>query len=142
MKTLDDIDLALKRAFVRVDFNVPLDINRRVKDDLRIQAVLPTIRKILDEKGKIILASHLGRPKGKPAEEFSLKPVGEYLADLLKLPVAMASDCVGEGVRKEVEGLTPGQILLLGKPPFSSGRGEERSGVFPPVGISGRSLCK
>lgn len=113
MKTPDDIDLALKRAFVRVDFNVPLDANRRVKDDLRIRAVLPTIRKILDEKGKIILASHLGRPKGKPAEEFSLKPVGEYLADLLKLPVAVASDCVGEEVRKQVEGMAPGQILLL-----------------------------
>ncbi|HOV87563.1 MAG TPA: phosphoglycerate kinase [Syntrophobacteraceae bacterium] len=113
MRTLDDIDVAGKRVFVRVDFNVPLDKNRRVKDDLRIRAVLPTIRKVLDSKGKLILASHLGRPKGKPAEEFSLKPVGEYLARLLDLPVVPASDCVGREVERQAAGMEPGQILLL-----------------------------
>ena len=77
IKTLDDIQLAGRRVFMRVDFNVPLDKERRVKDDLRIRAILPSARKVLESKGKLILASHLGRPKGKVSEEFSLKPVAE-----------------------------------------------------------------
>ena len=71
MKTLDDLDLKGKRVFMRVDFNVPMDKERRVKDDLRIRAALPSIHKVIDSGGRLILASHLGRPKGKVADEFS-----------------------------------------------------------------------
>jgi phosphoglycerate kinase len=113
MKTLDEIDLAGKRVFMRVDFNVPLDKERKVKDDLRIKAVLPSIRKVMEAGGKTILASHLGRPKGKVAAEYSLKPVGEYLAKLLGRPVALAPDCVGEEVERLVSSLKPGEVLLL-----------------------------
>lgn len=113
MKTLDDVNLAGKRVFIRVDFNVPLDKQGNVKDDLRIRAVLPSIRKVLASGGKVVLASHLGRPKGKPAPEFSLKPVGDYLSKLLNLPVQAAPDCVGEEVRAIASALKDGEILLL-----------------------------
>lgn len=113
MKTLEDVGLTGKRVFLRVDYNVPLDKQRRVKDDLRIQATLPSIRKIVEAGGKAILASHLGRPKGKVVEEFSLKPVGEYLAGLLGRPVSMAPDCVGEVVRRQVSEMKAGDVLLL-----------------------------
>ena len=113
MNTLDDIQVAGKRVFLRVDYNVPLDKQRQVKDDLRIQATLPSIKKIIGDGGKVILASHLGRPKGKVAEEFSLKPVGDYLAKLLGRPVRMASDCIDEAVRQQVSEMKDGDILLL-----------------------------
>jgi phosphoglycerate kinase len=113
IRRLDTLDLGGKRVFVRVDFNVPLDGERRVTDDLRIRAVLPTIRRVVDLGGKVILASHLGRPKGKAAPEFSLKPVAEYLAGLLERPVALAPDCVGEAVKDMVAGMSPGDVLML-----------------------------
>jgi phosphoglycerate kinase len=113
IRRLDTLDLGGKRVFVRVDFNVPLDKDRKVKDDLRIRAVLPTIRKVLDAGGKLVLASHLGRPKGKVAEEFSLKPVAQYLSDLLGRAVPLAPDCIGEEVKVAVARLNPGEILLL-----------------------------
>jgi len=113
MKTLDGIDVSGKRVFIRVDFNVPLDKERKVKDDLRIRAVLPSIEKVLEGGGKAIVASHLGRPKGKAVPEFSLQPVAPYLSDLLGRPVSMAPDCVGEEVKKMVSELQRGQVLLL-----------------------------
>lgn len=113
MKTLQDVGLTGKGVFLRVDYNVPLDVHRQVKDDLRIQATLPSIRKIVEAGGKVILASHLGRPKGKVVEEFSLKPVGEYLAGLLDRPVLMAPDCIGEAVRRQVSEMQAGEVLLL-----------------------------
>lgn len=113
MKTLDQIDVAGKCVLIRVDFNVPLDKERKVKDDLRIRAVIPSIRKVLDAGGRVILASHLGRPKGKVVEDFSLKPVGQYLAGLLGLPVLMAPDCVGEEVKRMAASLQSGEVLLL-----------------------------
>ena len=113
MKTLDDVELTGKRVFLRVDFNVPLDKQHQVTDDLRIRATLPSIRKIINAGGKLILASHLGRPKGKVVEEYSLKPVGEYLSKLLEQPVLMASDCIGEAVRKQVSEMKSGEVLLL-----------------------------
>lgn len=113
MKTLDDIQLAGRRVFMRVDFNVPLDKDRRVTDDLRIRAILPSAGKVLKDGGKLILASHLGRPKGKVSEEFSLKPVADYLAGLLKVPVPLAPDCIGAAVAAQVNGLKDGEVLLL-----------------------------
>jgi phosphoglycerate kinase len=113
MKTLDDIQLSGRRVFMRVDFNVPLDKDRRVKDDLRIRAILPSAEKVLKAGGKLILASHLGRPKGKVSEEFSLKPVADYLAGLLKVPVPLAPDCIGAAVAAQVNGLKEGEVLLL-----------------------------
>jgi len=113
MKTLDDVQLTGKRVFLRVDYNVPLDKQHQVTDDLRIRATLPSIRKIIDAGGKIILASHLGRPKGKVVADYSLRPVGEYLSRLLGQPVLMASDCIGEAVRKQVSEMKSGEVLLL-----------------------------
>lgn len=113
MKTLDELDLKGKRVFMRVDFNVPLDKERHVTDDLRIRAVLPSIRKVLDSEGKLILASHLGRPKGKIAEEFSLKPVGKYLYGMLGVHVPVAPDCIGPKVAELVADLKDGEVLML-----------------------------
>jgi phosphoglycerate kinase len=113
VKTLDDLDLKGKRVFMRVDFNVPLDRERRVKDDLRIRAVLPSIRKVIDSGGRLILASHLGRPKGKVADEFSLRPVAEYLSNLMGKRIPFVPDCVGPEVEKQVSLLIEGEALLL-----------------------------
>jgi len=113
MKTLDDLDLKGKRVFMRVDFNVPLDKQRRITDDFRIRAVLPSIHKVIESGGRLILASHLGRPKGKVADEFSLRPVAEYLSNLLAKPVPFASDCVGTEAKKQASLLKEGEVLLL-----------------------------
>ncbi len=125
MKTLDDVQLAGKGVFLRVDYNVPLDKQFQVKDDLRIRATLPSIKKILDNSGKVILASHLGRPKGKVVNEYSLRPVGEYLQKLLGQPVAMASDCIGEVVRKQVLEMKSGDVLLLENLRFHAGEEQD-----------------
>lgn len=98
---------------MRVDFNVPLDKQGRVKGDLRIRAVLPSVNKVLDAQGRLILASHLGRPKGKPAEEFSLRPAADRLSELLGKPVPLAPDCVGPEVERQVSLLNDGEALLL-----------------------------
>jgi phosphoglycerate kinase len=111
--TLDDIVLRGKKVLVRVDFNVPLTPDLKVADDTRIVESLPTIRKILSDGGAVILMSHLGRPKGKPSPEFSLKAVGEHLGTLLKMPVKFAPDCIGRGTKQTVEELKPGEVLLL-----------------------------
>jgi phosphoglycerate kinase len=112
-RSIDQVDIAGKRVFMRVDFNVPLDKNRKIGDDTRVQAVLPTLKYALSEKAKIILASHLGRPKGKREPEFSLAPVAIRLGDLLKKEVPLAPDCIGPEVERMVEALKPGDVLLL-----------------------------
>jgi phosphoglycerate kinase len=112
-KTIDDIELKGKKVLVRVDFNVPMTADLKVADDKRIVESLPTIRKILDAGGIPILMSHLGRPKGKPNPEFSLKPVADHLGTLLSLRVKFASDCVGKEVKQAVESVKPGDVLLL-----------------------------
>ncbi|MFQ6671800.1 MAG: phosphoglycerate kinase, partial [Candidatus Tectimicrobiota bacterium] len=112
-KTVKDVDVKGKRAFVRVDFNVPLDEQGQVSDDTRIRATLPTIEYLITRGAKLILASHLGRPKGKRQPALSLKPAGERLAHLLRRPVTVADDCVGEEVRRQVEALAEGDVLLL-----------------------------
>jgi len=111
VKTIRDIPLAGKRVFIRVDFNVPIK-DGHIGDDTRIRASLPTIRHALDERATVILASHLGRPKGKPKAEFSLKPVATHLATLLNKPVAFAPDCVGDAAAGVVRANAGGVILL------------------------------
>lgn len=111
--TIDDIDVRGKRVLVRVDFNVPLDDNRNITDDTRIVESLPTIKKILASGGSAILMSHLGRPKGKPKPEFSLKPAALRLEKLLGKEVLFASDCVGEAAESAVAKLRSGDCLLL-----------------------------
>ncbi|HUI29242.1 MAG TPA: phosphoglycerate kinase [Candidatus Acidoferrales bacterium] len=112
-KTIDDIDVKGKKVLVRVDFNVPLDENKKVTDDKRIVESLPTIRKILKDGGMPILMSHLGRPKGKPKPEFSLAPVAKRLGELLSSNVIMAADCIGAEAKKAVASAKPGDVVLL-----------------------------
>jgi phosphoglycerate kinase len=113
-RSIDDLQLTGKRVFVRVDFNVPLDEERNVTDDTRIREALPTLKKVLQMGGKLIVASHLGRPKGVDPK-LSLEPAARVLSDLLGKPyeVLLADDCVGDGVRKMVKDQTPTQVVLL-----------------------------
>jgi len=110
--SIRDLDLAGQRVFIRVDFNVPIK-EGKVDDDTRIRASLPTIQYAIEQDGRVILASHLGRPKGERVEKYSLRPVAEHLSDLLNRPVAFADDCVGEETEKKVGMLQDGDLLLL-----------------------------
>lgn len=113
-KTIRDVDVGGKRVLVRVDFNVPLDINTgAISDDSRIQASLNTIEYLVEHKAKVILCSHLGRPKGKVVETLRLAPVAHRLSQLIGLPVKVAQDCIGAEVEKMVESLSEGDILFL-----------------------------
>jgi phosphoglycerate kinase len=111
-KTVADVDVKGKRVLMRVDFNVPLD-GSTITDDRRIAQALPTIKNVLDRGGRLILMSHLGRPKGGPEAKYSLKPVAVHLAKLLGKPVQFTSDCVGPDVEKTVAGLRDGDVALL-----------------------------
>jgi phosphoglycerate kinase len=111
--TIDDIQLKNKKVLVRVDFNVPIDEKGEVANDKRIFASLPTIKKILQEGGKPILMSHLGRPKGKKVPEMSLAPVAKRLEELLGKPVKFVNDCIGPEVKKAISEIKPGECLLL-----------------------------
>ncbi len=111
-KTVRDYDFKGKRVLVRVDFNVPIKAGK-VTDDTRIQASLPTLRYLLDQGAGIILCSHLGRPKGKPEPEFSLRPVAGHLAGLLGRPVGFVETCIGPDAKSAAAALHPGEVLLL-----------------------------
>ncbi|MCL6635578.1 MAG: phosphoglycerate kinase [Peptococcaceae bacterium] len=112
-KTVRDIDVAGKRVLVRVDFNVPLDKNGAVADDTRIRAALPTINYLAGQKAKVILVSHLGRPKGKVDEKYRMDPVAARLSQLLGRTVAKVDDCVGDAPLAAVEKMQPGDVILL-----------------------------
>ncbi|MFN3814448.1 MAG: phosphoglycerate kinase, partial [Aquificaceae bacterium] len=111
-KSIRDVNLFGKRVLVRVDFNVPMDEQGNIEDDTRIRASLPTIEYILDANGKVILMSHLGRPRGRDPK-YSLLPVAKRLSRYLNKEVLMANDCIGEEVKKMVEGMKEGDVILL-----------------------------
>lgn len=121
-KTIRDLDLQGKRVFIRVDFNVPLDDSgKKITSDTRIRAALPTIQLALKNGAAVILASHLGRPKGKPNSKMSLEPVSARLGALLDKPVQQAPDCIGPEVEKLAKALKPGEVLLLENLRFHAG---------------------
>ncbi len=137
MKTIKDVDISGKRVFIRVDFNVPMDKDQNITEDTRIRTVLPTLEYALEKKAKIILASHLGRPKGKVVPEMSLKPVAAYLSKLMGKEVRMAPDCIGSEVVAMVDGLAEGDILLLENLRYHAG--EEKNN--PDLARELASLC-
>jgi len=112
-KTVSDIDVTGKRVLVRVDFNVPMGKDGTISDDNRIRASLPTIKHLLDNRARVILCSHLGRPDGKVVEELRLAPIAARLSQILGQPVPALPDCIGPGVESTVSRLTDGEIVLL-----------------------------
>ncbi len=112
-QTIDDLDLRGKRVFIRADFNAPFDENLNITDDTRIRSTLPTINHAIDEGATVILASHLGRPKGKPDPRYSLAPVAKRLQRFLKKDVRFVPDCVGASVEEAVATMRPGDVALL-----------------------------
>ncbi len=121
MKSIKEIEISDKSTLVRVDFNVPLDQNRNIKDDSRIRSVLPTLKYALDQGAKLIIASHLGRPKGEVVRGLSLSTVARHLTRLLGKETKMAPDCVGPEVRKLISKMSSGEILLLENLRFHQG---------------------
>ncbi|MGK7396944.1 MAG: phosphoglycerate kinase [Candidatus Cyclobacteriaceae bacterium M3_2C_046] len=113
MKTIDQFNFSGKKALIRVDFNVPLNEKHEITDDNRIRAALPTIKKILDDGGAVILMSHLGRPKEGPEEKFSLKHIVPHLSNKLGVQVQFANDCIGQEAADKAQALKSGDVLLL-----------------------------
>lgn len=112
MQSIEKFNFAGKKAFVRVDFNVPLDENFNITDDTRMRAALPTLKKILAGGGSIIIGSHLGRPKG-PSDKFSLKHILKHLSELLGVEVQFANDCMGKEAEEKAAALQPGEVLVI-----------------------------
>ncbi len=121
IRFVNEIAVESKRVFTRVDFNVPLSADGKVSDDTRIVETLPTIKHLLERGAKVVLASHLGRPKGKPEAKYSLEPTGSRLAELLGRDVVFAHDCVGDGPKKIVGEMRPGEVVLLENTRFHKG---------------------
>ena len=119
-KSVTDIDVAGKKVIVRVDFNVPLDENLKITDDKRIRAALPTIKYLVDNKAKIVLVSHLGRPKNGPEAKFSMKPAADRLSELLGQPVTLAADVIGEDAKAKAAAVGEGEIVMLENVRFHS----------------------
>ena len=111
MVTIDQVNFANKHVVIRVDFNVPLDDNFNITDDTRMRAALPTINKVLDDQGMVVLMSHLGRPKKNPDPKYSIKPILAHLAELLGRPVAFADDCMK--AKAQIDAMKPGEVLVL-----------------------------
>jgi len=129
IQSIDDLELKDKRVFVRVDFNVPLDADGTISDDTRINAAIPTIRKLSEAGAKVVLASHLGRPKGEKNPSMSLSPVAPALAERIGLPVLFLDDCIGQEIEGAVNSMTSGQIALLENLRFIKGKPK----MIPPL---------
>jgi len=127
--SITDLDLKGKRVLIRVDFNVPLSEMQAVTDDTRIRAALPTIRRALGQGARVLLVSHLGRPKGKVVPAMSLAPVAARLSQLLGAPVQMAPDCIGDAVKTAAAALKPGQVLMLENCRFHAGDEKNDEGM-------------
>jgi phosphoglycerate kinase len=121
LRTIDAAQADGRRVLVRNDFNVPLDDRGRVTDDLRVRASLPTLRNLVERRARVICCSHLGRPKGKRVDKYSLEPVAGVLGDLLGLPVGFVDDVAGDQAARAAEELAPGQVLLLQNLRFEPG---------------------
>ncbi len=121
IRGIDEVDLRAKRVFIRVDFNVPLDDEGNVADDTRIRSALQTIKLAMEKGGKVILASHLGRPKGKPEPKYSMAPCAAHLGRLIEKEVRLAPDCIGPDVERMVEGMGQGDVLMLENLRFHKG---------------------
>lgn len=113
MKNIRDLDIKGKKVLIRVDFNVPLDEQGNITDDIRIRGVLPTINYALDEDAKIIIISHMGRPKGQRVEKLSMAPAAKRLSRLISKNVRLAKDCIGPEVREMVDSMQPGDVVML-----------------------------
>ncbi|MEN8200144.1 MAG: phosphoglycerate kinase [Thermodesulfobacteriota bacterium] len=113
MNTIRDLEFQGKRVLIRVDFNVPMDAEKNITDDIRIRMALPTIQHVLEQGAKLILCSHMGRPKGQRVEEFSLAPVARHLGAILEREVRLAPDCIGEESEAMVAAMEPGDVLML-----------------------------
>src|SRR5512147_1407705 len=124
-KTIEKVDLKGKRVFIRADFNVPIDENGNITDDTRIRSSLPTINYALDAGARVILASHLGRPKGERKTKYSMAPAAKRLGRLLGKEVQLAADCIGDEIKAQVASLQPGDILMLENVRFY--QGEEKN---------------
>jgi len=121
VRSIEELAIEGKRVFLRADLNVPLTAGRKVGDDSRIQAVLPTLRHCIERGARTVLASHLGRPKGEPKPELSLEPVAAHLAEILDLDIVLADEPVGDGARKVVADVRDGQVALLENLRFNPG---------------------
>ena len=126
-QTIKDIDWQGKRALVRVDFNVPMDENKNITDDARIQGALPTITYLLDPGASVVLMSHLGRPKGGPDPKYSLEPVAAYLGTLISAPVKFVGETVGAAAEAAAAALKPGQVLVVENTRFVPGETKNQS---------------
>ena len=127
--TIYDVDFTGKRSLVRVDFNVPQDDDGNITDDTRISAALPTINYLLDKGAKVVLMSHLGRPKGKFDMKYTLKPVAERLSKYIGKPVVLAEDVIGDSAKACVDAMKPGDVVMLEKVRFDP-RGEKNDPEF------------
>ena len=137
--TIDKFNFAGKKAFVRVDFNVPLDENFNIIDDARIRAALPTLKKILSDGGSVIIGSHLGRPKGV-ADKFSLKHIVKHVSELLGVEVQFANDCMGEEAAVKAAALQPGEALLLENLRFYAEEEGKPRGLAEDASITAKKL--
>ena len=141
MQTIDSFNFAGKKAFVRVDFNVPLDEQFNITDDTRIRAALPTLKKILNDGGSVIIGSHLGRPKGV-TDKYSLKHILKHVSDLLGVDVQFANDCVGEEAKIKASALQPGEALLLENLRFYAEEEGKPRGLADDASEQGKAAAK
>jgi phosphoglycerate kinase len=142
MNTIDFLNFSGKKALIRVDFNVPLDDKFNITDDNRMVGAVPTIEKILNDGGSVILMSHLGRPKDGPTEKYSLRHLVRHLAILLNRDVQFADDCIGESAVSKAKDLKSGEVLLLENLRFYKEEEKGDEAFAEKLAVIGRCICK